>query len=300
MPFTFIRSSTFLNPPLFWRYSTMRWAALWPMPGSDSRSAAVAVFRLTTASGLARCGRGLLGRDRQRRSGREGEKQTQNGDSADHHTPPGKGGGRDAPRIPARPAVIPRPRLERRSGSRGLGSRTAWLEATARPAWEQQPAVAASCCEKTRRAVSVRVGARRHRRRNGRPDDTSGCQADRRRRNHRNRGCRESADRRGRDPATSRAGRDTSRWCGRGRPRSDTAARSRAASGPARCPRANRARRRRLGSTWIGAFEDPISLASVSASWLMEILRPVATLITRPATSGAVAARSTPSTTLST
>src|SRR4051812_30663023 len=46
MPFTFIRSSTFLNPPFFWRYSTMRSAVVLPTPGSVSSCAADAVFRL--------------------------------------------------------------------------------------------------------------------------------------------------------------------------------------------------------------------------------------------------------------
>src|SRR5450759_347100 len=53
MPFTFIRSSIFLNPPFFWRYSRMRWAAFGPTPGSDSSCACVAVLRLTGAVGVA-------------------------------------------------------------------------------------------------------------------------------------------------------------------------------------------------------------------------------------------------------
>src|SRR3954467_12900431 len=48
-PRTFISSSIFLNGPFFWRYSTIRAAVFAPMPGSPSRSAGDAVFRLTMA-----------------------------------------------------------------------------------------------------------------------------------------------------------------------------------------------------------------------------------------------------------
>src|SRR6058998_3771833 len=45
----FISSSTFLNGPFFCRYSTIRPAVLAPIPGSRSRSAAVAVLMLITS-----------------------------------------------------------------------------------------------------------------------------------------------------------------------------------------------------------------------------------------------------------
>ncbi len=48
-PRTFIRSSTFLNDPFFCRYSRMRSAVDFPMPGSVSSCATLAVFRLIGA-----------------------------------------------------------------------------------------------------------------------------------------------------------------------------------------------------------------------------------------------------------
>src|SRR5262249_23600453 len=53
MPRTFINSSTFLNGPFFWRYSTMSAAVLAPMPGSASKSAADAVLMLMGPRGAA-------------------------------------------------------------------------------------------------------------------------------------------------------------------------------------------------------------------------------------------------------
>jgi hypothetical protein len=49
IPRMFIRSSTFLKPPFFWRYSTIRAAVAGPMPGSSSSSAALAVLTLIAA-----------------------------------------------------------------------------------------------------------------------------------------------------------------------------------------------------------------------------------------------------------
>src|SRR5687768_11402102 len=46
MPRTFIRSSTFLNPPFFCRYSRMRSAVVFPIPVSVSSCATVSVFVL--------------------------------------------------------------------------------------------------------------------------------------------------------------------------------------------------------------------------------------------------------------
>src|SRR5688572_13966586 len=53
MPRTFIRSSTFLNPPFFCRYSRMRSAVAFPIPGSVSSCATVAVFRLIGPAGAS-------------------------------------------------------------------------------------------------------------------------------------------------------------------------------------------------------------------------------------------------------
>src|SRR4051812_27787144 len=55
MPFTFIRSSGFLNVPFFCRYSRIRSAPFAPMPGRVSSCACVAVFRLIGATGAAAC-----------------------------------------------------------------------------------------------------------------------------------------------------------------------------------------------------------------------------------------------------
>src|SRR5213075_2234388 len=52
-PLTFIRSSTFLKPPFFWRYSTIRSAILGPTPGMLVSCSAVAVLRLTGAAAVA-------------------------------------------------------------------------------------------------------------------------------------------------------------------------------------------------------------------------------------------------------
>ena len=51
MPRTFIRSSIFLKPPFFWRYSMILAAVAGPMPGSVSSSALEAVFRLIGVDG---------------------------------------------------------------------------------------------------------------------------------------------------------------------------------------------------------------------------------------------------------
>src|SRR5688572_13692213 len=51
MPRTFIRSSGFLKPPFFCRYSMIRSATALPMPGSVSSCARLAVFRFTAAAG---------------------------------------------------------------------------------------------------------------------------------------------------------------------------------------------------------------------------------------------------------
>jgi hypothetical protein len=48
MPFTFIRSSSFLNAPFLSRYSTIRWAIFGPMR-AGLESAAEAVLMLTSA-----------------------------------------------------------------------------------------------------------------------------------------------------------------------------------------------------------------------------------------------------------
>src|SRR5262249_644782 len=53
IPFTFIRSSTFLNCPFFCRYSTIRCATFGPMPGNDSNCASVAVLMLIGDVGAA-------------------------------------------------------------------------------------------------------------------------------------------------------------------------------------------------------------------------------------------------------
>ena len=49
MPRTFIKSSTFLKPPFFCRYSRIRSAVDFPIPGSVSSWATVAVFKLIGA-----------------------------------------------------------------------------------------------------------------------------------------------------------------------------------------------------------------------------------------------------------
>jgi hypothetical protein len=70
MPRMFIRSSTFLNPPFFSRYSMIRSAMALPTPGIVSSWAALAVFRLTAAGprrlGVRRRAAGLLRADRGR------------------------------------------------------------------------------------------------------------------------------------------------------------------------------------------------------------------------------------------
>src|ERR1041384_906424 len=52
-PLTFIRSSSFLKPPFFCRYSMMRSAIFGPTPGIVASCSAVAVFRLTGAVAVA-------------------------------------------------------------------------------------------------------------------------------------------------------------------------------------------------------------------------------------------------------
>src|SRR5262249_59147210 len=47
IPLTFMRSSGFLNPPFFWRYSTIRSAMALPIPGRPSSCEALAVLRFT-------------------------------------------------------------------------------------------------------------------------------------------------------------------------------------------------------------------------------------------------------------
>ena len=93
MPLTFISSSTFLKPPFFLRYSTMRVAVAGPMPGSASSCASVAAFRLSGAGrSLVRARRRLLrgqGVRRQQRNGRGGGDES-GGERREHVRSPGK------------------------------------------------------------------------------------------------------------------------------------------------------------------------------------------------------------------